>query len=185
MIKNVWIRVIGALVVFIFANSASGVLFDFEDLALNDGPVEIGLYMTDVYGSSVTVTDGIVHNTGILGDDKYVHGCESGPHIISICFDVVAISSVSFDWAMELDEFNAYANDDEEPFFHRAYSWPGESGSSGTVVFDSPVNCLTFSDGGSWGQIEVDNIVVTSIPELTVMVLLGFGALSILRKRKR
>lgn len=187
MKNNIWMHVISILAVFILANStnAVAVLFDFEDLAINDGPEELGQYMTGLYSSSVTVADGIVHNTGLLGDDKYIHGCIAEPHIISIYFDVTPIASASFDWAAEMDEFNAYADGAGEPFFHQEYSWSGVSGQSGIIIFDSPVNHLMFSDGGQLGQIEVDNLLVTQIPEPAMVALLGLGVLAILRKQNR
>ncbi len=168
--------------------SATPVMFDFDDVGLPyiSGAAKIEAYMEKLYGSDITVTGGIVGNgiiPGPLGDDHYLQaGPAFGTTWFSFSFNEVPIIAASFDWAVELNSFHAYA--DGEEFFSRGWGiW--SSGNTGTIHFGSPVTTLRFSDSNIW-EIEVDNLVITPVPEPATAFLLGAGAaLMALTSRKR
>ena len=193
-----------AVVVSVFASNANAVLFDFDGAPYLGGlPVgslagAVEDYMEQIYGSDITVEagnpiSGIVGNglfNGPLGldeagndDDHYIQAgpsCDS--HWFSFSFNEVPIIAVSFDWGARIDAFHAYA-DGEMVFSSVAWDF-WTSGNSGTIYFDSPVTVLKFTDSFI-GEIEVDNLCVTSIPEPATVCLLGLSGLILLGKRKR
>lgn len=172
----------------IFAEDAVGVIvFDFEDAPVYGGAGEIEAYMEGVYGSDITVLGGTVRDSlwgggisGPLGDDNYVRvwGLCGGSGF-SISFEEEPITSVSFDSGVVFSSFYAYG-DGEEIFRDGWRCWGSDN--SGTIYFDSPVTTLQFSN--TWfGEIEMDNLTVTPVPEPATVLLVGLGGL-ILRMRR-
>jgi hypothetical protein len=173
----------------IFAGAAAGaVVFDFEAAPLYGGAAEIETYMEGLYGSAITVVGGTVRDWLIpdvlrapLGNDQYVRACDGwGTSSISISFDDVAITSVSFDYGVVSSSFYALA--DGAVIFRQGWQGWGDD-NTGTISFGSPVTTLTFMND-SPGEIEIDTLVVTPVPEPSVVVLLGLGAMMV-RKRLR
>lgn len=178
-----WFTLAVSLLLFVQNAPATTVLFDFEPLPSCSDATVIESYMEDIYGSDITVTGAWAKTcffSGPLGDDNYIFSslCP-GKSSLSISFNDEPITSVSFDFGMILSSLTAFANDQEilaEPW--RCWS----SGNSGTIYFDSPVTALKFDDS-CIGVIELDNLVVTSVPEPSALLLLSLGAI-FLRKRK-
>ncbi|UCC23235.1 MAG: PEP-CTERM sorting domain-containing protein [Planctomycetota bacterium] len=173
----------------IFAEEAVGVIvFDFEDAPCYGGAAEIESYMEGVCGSDITVVGGSVSDalwpdgiSGPLGGDNYVRSwgwCSSSG--FSMSFEETPITSASFDFGLVFSSLYVYA-DGEEVFSNGWRCW--DSGNSGTIYFDSPVSTLLFSRG-HFGEIEMDNLVVTVVPEPATVLILGLGGL-VLRKRRR
>jgi hypothetical protein len=163
------------LMLGLICGTVNATLFDFEGAPYLGGPAAIESYMEGVYGSDITVSNGIVGNgiiPGPLGPDHYIQAGPSwGMHSIDISFNVVPITSVSFDWGVEVDAFHAYADGVE--FFTEGWSlWA--SGHSAPIIFASPVTTLRFTNS-NLGEIEVDNLHVTPVPEPSTLLLLGIG----------
>ena len=170
------------------------VLFDFDDNGLPwlGGAATIENYMEQVYGSDITVVGGIVGNgiiSGPLHDfpgDHYIQtklGC--GRHWFSFSFNECPLIAVSFDWGVRMGSFHAYADDNDEAFFSsEGWDW-WASGSSGTIFFEAPVTTLKFTGSRFLGEIEVDNLVATHVPEPATILLLGMGAALLTLTRKK
>ncbi len=173
---------------------AASVLFDFDDddLPWWSGAAAIENYMEGLYGSDITVVGGRVGNGIIPGPlhdfpgDHYIQtelGC--GPHSFSLSFNELPVVAVSFDWGVRMGSFHAYADDDEEEFFSsEGWDW-WASGSSGTIFFETPVTTLKFTGSCFLGEIEIDNLVVTRVPEPATILLLGIGGVLLTVTRKR
>ena len=192
MLKGRKFRFLASLLLaaLLFMQSATAVpvevKFDFDDdgLAYLALPAEIETYMEGLYGSDITVSGGIIGNglfNGPLGPDHYI---QTGPiwetSCFSFSFNYEPITSVSFEWAAVFSKFHAYADDAE--IFNQGWSF-WNSGNSGTIYFDRPVTILEFT-GSCLGEIEVDNLIVTSAPEPATIVPLLLGGL-LLRRRKK
>jgi hypothetical protein len=188
---------ISVLVAVLLVQNActASVLFDFDDddLPWWSGAAAIENYMEGLYGSDITVVSGRVGNGIIPGPlhdfsgDHYIQtGLGCGPRSFSFSFNELAVTAVSFDWGVRKASFHAYADDDEEEFFSSdGWDW-WTSDSSGTIFFESPVTTLKFGGSCFLGEIEVDNLVVTPVPEPATIFLLGLGGvlLTITRKRR-
>lgn len=192
MVKGRKFRFLASLLVaaLLFVQNAAAVpvevKFDFDDdgLPYLGLPAEIETYMEGLYGSDITVNGGIVGNglfNGPLGPDHYIQaGPTCGTSCFSFSFNSEPITSASFEWAAVFSKFHAYADDAE--IFNQGWScW--NSGSSGTIYFDSPVTTLEFT-GSCLGEIEVDNLIVSPAPEPATIVLLLLGGLLLRRYKK-
>lgn len=174
-IRRVSILGLVVLGVLCVGDAAGVVVFDFEDAPCYGRAAEIETYMEDIYGSDITVTGARVETwffSGPLGDDKYIYASPwLGKSCLSISFNDVPITSVSFDLGMIFSPFYAFA-EDEEILSEGWHCWASDN--SGTIYFDSPVTTLQFRDS-CIGIIELDNLVVTPVPEPATFLLLGLG----------
>jgi len=180
---------------------AGMVVFDFQDddLAAGANSDEIGIYMSKLYGSPVTVTGAMGYSdVGPLsdlyngGDDLYIADEEQGQHEFRIFFSV-PITSVSFDWAREDDPFKVeaiYADGTVQIFSAGTGVDSGGSG-SGTekdidllAMLGSPVTGLYFHDGGQ-GSIGIDNLMVSAVPLPTSLLLALFAVGTAGRKLRK
>jgi len=160
------------------AAQADLVMFDFDTLSQDDGAAVIEAYMEGIYGSDITVVGPTlyVNKGGNLGPDAAIVTANVSPRWFSISFNDVRITSASFDWAIYVDAFHAYA-DGVEIFSHTVVNAPGTWGNTGLIVFPSPVTTLLFTDSSN-GAIGIDNLEVTPVPVPGAILLgiLGLGA---------
>jgi hypothetical protein len=171
---------------------AGMVTFDFDSLNPGTDDTGIGSYMTDLYGSTVTVTGATSYPYGnpsvdplsALGNDQYIADAEQGNHQFYISFSV-PITYVSFDWAREDDPFKVeatYAGGTVQVFSVGTGETNGGTGHGWEEIdlldrLGSPVTSLYFHDGGQ-GGIGIDNLVVNAVP-LPASILLGAFAVSL------
>ncbi|MHC4740242.1 MAG: PEP-CTERM sorting domain-containing protein [Planctomycetota bacterium] len=172
-----------SVLLFVENAPATTILFDFEDVPYCGDVTVIESYMEVLYGSDITVTGARTKTcffSGPLGEDKYIYTSQwLGKSSLSISFNDQPITSVSFDLGMIFSSFTAFA-DDREILGKGWRCWSSDN--SGTINFDSPVTTLQFNDS-CIGVIELDNLEVTTVPEPTMVLLLGLGTF-FLRKRK-
>ncbi len=166
------------------------VAFDFGALAPGTDDAGIGSYMTDLYGSTVTVTGATsypysgVNPLPALGPDQYIADAVPGAHQFTIDF-AVPITYVSFDWARTDDPFKleaTYAGGTVQVFSAEGGVTHGGSGFGWEEIdllalLGSPVTSLFFHDGGQ-GAIGIDNLVVSAVP-LPASILLGAFAVGL------
>jgi hypothetical protein len=182
-VSKLWL-VLAANVLLIVQNAAATtILFDFEDVPYCSDATVIESYMEGLYGSDITVTGARAKTcffSGPLGEDTYIFATPwLGKSSLSISFNEEPITSVSFDLGMIFSSFTAFA-DNQEILGKGWRCWSSDN--SGTINFDSPVTTLQFNDS-CIGIIELDNLEVTTVPEPTMVLLLGLGTF-FLRKRK-
>jgi len=117
----------------------------------------------------------IITNAAPLGSDQWLQADNSGGPMtdaFKISFNNVPIISVTFDWAVLLNDFVAEADGtrfflDPEPEGHGNESRFGST----SYTFASPVEELYFHNGGA-GWVGIDNLVVATVP-IPAAVLLG------------
>jgi hypothetical protein len=192
--KCLIVTIVAALVA-VMGSSVSADLytfsFDSPSPANGSTALQTEAYMEDIYMHGVSslndITvwasdrDGlIITNTTPLGgdSDQWLQADNIGAPAtdgFKISFNNVPIVSVSFDWAVDKNNFLAEA--DGKQFF--LYTNPDNQAYSGSTsyTFASPVTELYFHAGGS-GWVGIDNLVVAPvpIPAAVLLGMLGLGA---------
>jgi hypothetical protein len=168
------------------------VLFDFNAMDRFDRSAQLTDYMTNVYGSSITVEGGVVSNDRSdigIGDTNFFMATsfqllERGD--FEIFFDDVPIVGAEFEGHV-LDptvgddfRFIAFAGDDEVFRYERDDGV--EIFDSGWIQFAQPVDRILVSDSGR-KDVGVDDLVVQPVPEPATMLLLGCGGWLTLRRK--
>lgn len=185
---------------------ATPFLFDFEDAPFMGIAGDIEAYMEGVYGSDVTVIGGRVANwspgphgplgPGPLGPDNYI---QAGPEYcpsswFSFSFNEVPITSVSFDWGTKLEVeipipmivYSFGVSADDVGIFSREIGLGSSSGGSDIIFFDIPVTTLKFTVlRPDVFELEVDNLMVTPVPEPSTITFVLAGMLALARRQRR
>lgn len=179
--------VMGLIALFVTVTAAGNVraaLFDFDALPYLAGPAAIENYMEGIYASDITVVNAIVGNgviPGPLGPDHYLQSNLSlGVDWFEIHFIEVPITSVSFNWGATLNQFVAEANGT----VILDTSYMGYSSGDFSTDFQDPVTVLRFHDHFI-GEVEIDDLEVTSIPIPGTVWLLGSCVLGFIAMRRR
>ncbi len=188
------------------------VVFDYNGIPDGTGSTGLSSYMTALYGSDVSVTDGRAEsNPNILYPDwignptTYVwtaytfDGTVEGD--LEISFDDTPITAVKFDGyvfdATRGADFvlRAYTSDytdsggtrgDPDPaaeVFEGTYNGGVGGFSTPWITFTEPVTLLVFSDHGLW-DIGIDNLQVKAVPApgAAVLALMGMTFIGWLRR---
>lgn len=172
--------------------SADTVSFDFNALGRFDGPSRIGDYMTDVYGSSVTVETARATTDADDASDRLIATSLQlfNRGDFEILFDEMPIVGLQFEGyvldATPGDDFTltAFADDillltveviardtGEEVFQTEWFALP------------SPANRLVVTDTGR-KDVGIDDLVVELVPEPVTVVLMLVGAGAVYLRRR-
>jgi len=180
------------------AQADLSVSFDFEGATLNTNG---STYMTSVYGSSVTATDGLVLNNSTSAVNwpgntgKWLRtgvvGSAAIPWNVEISFDSLPITGISSDFyvfngidtdftvtAYDSTYVDRYAPSSSAKVYEQSWD-PGTGPWQGSfnISFSRPVSLFVFGDGG-YDNVAIDNLTVTPVPA-PAAVLLGMLGLSV------
>jgi len=208
------LRMMISLVLVLFlTGSAWGVMFNYDNLASWSGPNAISAYMSDAYGSQVSVRGamaGPLFPGDPFGSDSYLFSTvQAGgpwffPFSVDIGFDAShPIESVSFEGAIFGNnpghDFRMWAYTDGGTSLVGVRTWDtfidGAFFDSGLITFDVPVDRLVFSDNWIY-DVALDNLSVAAwgggagvtvpVPASTQLGLVGLaftGILVFVRRR--
>lgn len=175
------------------------VTFDFDSLSALGDSDDIEIYMEGVLNDTLDVDDSEVTVRAIVGPyadlplnavlwdglgsgDRYIRSDVGGEvDEVTIEFHTVSIASViSFDWGTTKNPFVAEGGSEE--FFSSQSSLLDWGDFSDPYTFASPVNTLSFHNGGR-GNVGIDNLVINTVPVPGALWLLG-SLLGVLGIRK-
>lgn len=187
------------------AQADLNVMFDFEGGTIMTNGTG---YMTSVYGSSVTATDGLVLDNASSAVDwlgnagKWLRtgvvGSNPIPWNVEISFDMMPITRASSDFyvfngigtdftlkAYDATYGNRYAPSAGALVYEQSWDFgTGLAASSFDIIFSRPVSLIIFSDGG-YDNVAIDNLQVAQvpIPGAVLLGMLGLGAAGIKLRR--
>jgi len=200
-----------ALLILITTGSRASVIFDYEGMGigLTDGAAgNISNYMTNLYGSQVTVTEALNWNNTLAGPDWNNPLNETNHLRLGVSFNDFEISFDNVPITSIIMGFKVYVFDDTGPVdfriaafnsnfmvdggtrenpnpgalvFTRTFN-PGSGQQlllNSTLVFSEPVTLLVFTDSGT-SDIGIDDLQVSPIPEPSTYLLFAIGILGII-----
>jgi hypothetical protein len=197
---------LGVFLLLLLAGTARAGLCTFDNLLSGE---TLSDYVSRMCGFGVTVNSAAIYPDGSrdpsdplpnLGSDNYLADAGVLPgepggdsHSFTITFSV-PITSLSFDWARELDTFKVEATYGDTSLQVLSITSGKSGGGSGwgheTIdlldpdIFGGPVTSLFFHDGGE-GAIGIDNLAVVSVVPLPASILLGAFAVGLAGRKLR
>ncbi len=172
--------------------SADTVSFDFNALGRFDGPPRIGDYMTDVYGSSVTVETARATTDADDTSDRLIATSLQlfNRGDFEILFDEIPIVGLQFEGyvldATPGDDFTLTAFADDTLLLTVeviARDIGEEVFQTEWFALSSPANRLVVSDTGR-KDVGIDDLVVEPVPEPITVVLMLVGAGAVYLRRR-
>ncbi len=182
---------LASLMITVGLAQAETVSFDFDALGRFDGPLRIGNYMTDLYGSSVTVETARAATDSDDASDRFIATSLQlfNRGDFEILFDEMPIVGLQFEGyvldATPGDDFTLTAFADDALLLTVTV----EARDSGEEVFQTEwfalpaaANRLVVSDTGR-KDVGIDNLVVEPVPEPVTVVLMLVGAGAVYLRR--
>lgn len=184
------------LTILIVGAAQATTTFTFDDgyLVFADKDPEISSYMTDIYGSAMTVEGAYVGSDDNFNTTLFISTYTNNSGTFDIWFEDAPIGAASFDWfvfeATDGADFKCVAYDAQnnivDVFFE--YTEENAGGSSGLIMFDSPVTHLWFTNSG-FHDVGIDNLTVgggTAAPSPSAILLgsIGVSIVGWLRRRQ-
>lgn len=179
---------------------AEAVMFNFDDLSPWDGPHTVSQYMTDLYGSGVSVRGAMIGPIFTNASDLYLFSTvqAGGPSFFPFSIDIGfsnPIGTVQFDGAIfgsnPGHDFRlwAYTGGGTELIEVRTWDIPSSGKQtywfdSGLLTFNTPVDRLVFSNNWIY-DVGIDNLSISAwgqgggavvpLPASTLLGGLGLG----------
>ena len=70
--------------------------------------------------------------------------------------------------------------------FYQADTMDAPIGATTLYCFDDAIRSLRFMDNSPLGEVaEMDNLMITGVPEPSTIILLGFGGLALIKNRRK
>ena len=183
------------LVILIAGAAQATTTFTFDDgyLTFADKDADISSYMTDLYGSTVTTLGAYVDSDDTFNTSLFLSTYTNNSGAIDIWFDD-PIGAASFDWfvfeATDGAAFKCVAYDAHNNIVDIFYEYTemNVGGSSGLIMFDSPVTHLWFTNSG-FHDIGIDNLQVggghvAPSPSAVLLGSIGVSIVGWLRRRR-
>lgn len=184
------------LTIFIVGSAQASTTFTFDDgyLSFADKDAQIGSYMTNLYGSTVSTLGAYVDSDDNFNTSLFLSTYTNNTGTIDVWFEDAPIGAASFDWfvfeATDGADFKCVAYDAHNNIVDIFYQHTemNVGGSSGLIVYDVPVTHLWFSNSG-FHDIGVDNFQVggghaAPSPSAILLGSIGVSIVGWLRRRR-